>query len=96
MNPQSHWECLLLERVCLSYSRETVEAGLIRPGIWAWTALRGANYGNTQDGGSGSRLFGHLLPQAGGGKQLLEPLARVDRGRWAGEEAAMRGEGRGI
>ena len=77
MEPQSRWECLLLERACLSYSRETVEAGLIKKarnlGLDRFYVV--PDYGNTQDGERIAALFGHL-PLLTGGSGLLEPLAR--------------------
>ena len=77
MEPQSRWECLLLERACLSYSRETVEAGLIKKarnlGLDRFYVV--PDYGNTQDGERIVALFGHL-PLLTGGSGLLEPLAR--------------------
>lgn len=77
MEPQSRWECLLLERACLSYSRETVEAGLMKKarslGLDRFYVV--PDYGNTQDGERIAALFGHL-PLLTGGSGLLEPLAR--------------------
>ncbi len=77
MEPQSRYGCMLLDRSCLSYSREAVEAQLFQNADFRnpehFYVI--PDYSTEQDGQQIAALFGHL-PLLTGGSGLLYALAR--------------------